>query len=346
MRTLLALSLLASMVALPAAWAHGAPAPDARHTRLLADWLDDCGGDGGAATGACKGSHDLLALDVREVRDDALGDAVAFRLFLDKGQPGPRRDTLTVNTPGGARSFTFQTSDDRTFTSGGGFDRVEGPFPVPGEATRLMVDGLVRLSALGKVGDSISAFKVEAFADGSVGDHMPGGCRNAVGDCIVTGPKEDYTRQSYALRGPGYYARITTPGHADVPAGTEAFVSLEVKNLLSIPQQVTLTAQPPPGLAARFHAPASGYMDVLEVDLGSQGSTTVHLALTGEAGVEGDVLLALSTDQGGYQETELHILVGAPAQATSPPTPHTSRASPAPAWAGLAVLALLAGRRS
>jgi MYXO-CTERM domain-containing protein len=345
MRPLLALALLASILAAAPALAHGGPSPDPRHTRLLADWRDDCGGDGGAQTGACKGSHDLLTLDVREVRDTALGDAVAFRLFLDKGQPGMRRDTLTVNTPGGARALTFQTSDDRTFTSGGGFDRVDGPFPVEGEATRLYVDGLVRLAALGKAGDTISGFKVEAFVDGSVGDYMPGGCHNTVGDCIVTGPKEDYARQSYTLRGPGYYARLTAPARSDIPAGTEAFVALEVKNLLAMPQQVTLTAQAPSGLTVRFHAPASGYAERLQVDLGSQGSTTVHLALAGEAGTEGDVLLALATDQGGYQEAGMQVVVGAPGPATSSPTGPTSRASPAPLWAGLAVLALLAGRR-
>lgn len=346
MRTLLALALLA-VAAMPAALAHGGPSPDPRHTRLLVDWRDDCGGDGGAQTGSCKGSHDLLTLDVREVRDAALGDAVAFRLFLDKGQAGPRRDVLTVDTSTGARTFTFQTSDDRTFTSGGGFERVEGPFGVPNEATRLYVDGFVGLSSLGKAGDTISGFKVEAFVDGSVGDYMPGGCHNTVGDCIVTGSKDDYTRQSYTLRGPGYYARLTAPGRSDIAADTETFVALEVKNLLAMPQQVTLTAQAPPGLTVRFHAPASGYAERLQVDLGSQGSTTVHLALTGAAGTEGAVLLALATDQGGYQEASMQVAVGPEAGTPVPPATQTSRASPASIWVGLAVLAFVArGRRS
>lgn len=73
MRAFLAAASVADRLAAPLASAHGAPSPDPRHTRLLADWADDCGGDGGARTGSGKGSHDLLALDLRESFGPDLG---------------------------------------------------------------------------------------------------------------------------------------------------------------------------------------------------------------------------------------------------------------------------------
>src|SRR5688572_16584336 len=104
-------SLLALVVLAMPVEGHSAPNPAEDATRLLADWQDDCGGDGGAATGGCRGSHDLLALDVLEARDPQLGDVVVFRLFADAGRGYPITDTLLLDAGGTAKTMAVTTQD-------------------------------------------------------------------------------------------------------------------------------------------------------------------------------------------------------------------------------------------
>ena len=302
----------------PAVSAHGPPPPPGSETRLLEDWTDDCGGDGGAATGNCRGSEDLLGLGIQESYDADHGyDVAIFRLYADKGQAGSHRDVVTVKTPSGTKTFTFATSDGATFTNGGGFDSVGSAHKLAGEETRFTVEGRVRLAALGAVGEKVTDFKVESFVGSSVGDFMPGGCHNTVGDCadptgsakkgcLVHGGSASCSADGqYTLRGPTYYVTLTAPESATVAQGSEQMVELTVRNSLDDqPQHVTLKVGAHDGVTARFHNPSdpsgTGYSDEGAVDLPARGSSVIHLALTGTAaGTQASLQVTVDTDQGG-----------------------------------------------
>lgn len=365
-RRLAPIVLLASLLLLlPAVGAHGLPRPiPEQRTILLQDWSDDCGAP---ASGACRGSHDLVGLTLQEAYDATLGNVVLLRLYLDKGGSGSHQDTISITTPSGVRTLSLQSPDDRTFT-GTGFDRVGSPEPVPGEATRFSIEGAVRLSALGAVGDKLSGFRVEAQAGSTVGDFMPGGCHKAVGDCIagVDGDAdEEIKRSEYVLRGPTYYARLATPANAvEVAQGLEQMADLQIVNLLADQsQRIEVTASAGPGVTARFHDPAdpagSGHSDKASLVLPPRGTSSIHLSLGGvTAGSEGTVRITVTTDLGGRLEEDVPYRVtaggtcdpamqgmhGMPA-CPSGTSGTTTKASPLPA-AALAVLALaLAGAR-
>ncbi|MCA1818719.1 MAG: hypothetical protein LC620_01480 [Halobacteriales archaeon] len=229
-------------------------------------------------------------------------------MYADKGQAGAHKEVVTLSTPSGAKSFTFTTSDGSHFTSGGGFERVSDAVSVH-DGTRFYVDGWAKLSALGKVGDRVSGFKVEAYTGSSVGDFMPGGCNNTIGTCQdPTGSMaaDSYAKPDYALRGPTYYASLDVPAQTvQVGSGAESMEELTIVNSLADEsQKITVTVEGADGVTARFHNPndvsGGGYSDVASVELAARQQTIVHLALTGTtAGKHGTLTLTLTTSLGG-----------------------------------------------
>jgi hypothetical protein len=113
MRRLLLLAVL--LVAVPVL-GHGAPSPKDQDTRLLHDHNDDCGGDDAGSLSNCRGTHDLIALDVREAHDPSLGDVVVFRLILNGGS-GELRDVLTLKVDGAAKTFEWRTTNNQQTAS-------------------------------------------------------------------------------------------------------------------------------------------------------------------------------------------------------------------------------------
>lgn len=358
--TLAVLSLSALLALAATASAHGVPKPDA-NVRLLQDWNDDCGGDGGAALqGSCRGSNDLIALDLIE-KADAAGDLGVFRLFLDKGQSGTHDLTIALKTPAGAKSYSLRSTDDSRFT-GAGFVSVGNAVPL-NDGTRFSVDAAVRLADLGGPGARLSDFKVEAKQNGALGDFMPGGCHHAIGDCGTTpnsGHNADggnFIKPDYTLRGPTYYVSLGSPGAQHLAVGQEAIVQLDLDNeLRSTAQAITLTVSGAQGVAARFHDPSSpqgeGYTDTFRIELNGGQSTFAHLALEGQAaGASGSLTLTASTDLGGHTQVTVPYTVAAGDASTSDaPTASGDKGAPlrAGALAALAMLgaALVARRRA
>jgi hypothetical protein len=356
-RLLLALAVL--VLAMPVL-GHGAPSPKDQDTRLLHDHNDDCGGDDAGSLSNCRGSHDLIALDVREAHDASLGDVVVFRLILNGGS-GNLRDVLTLKAGGSSKTFEFATSNNQQFT-GTGFDRVSTAQSI-GDGTRFAVEGTVQRSTLGGLGAKLSDFRVEAYTGSTMGDFMPGTYRTALGNAPTgsaeQGEPTSYVRPDYALRGPAYYVTTNDPGAARVAKDSETIVQFDVRNALrSTPQSITGTVSGADGVTARFHAPSAasgtGYSDTLRVDLRGGQSTVAHLAVTGvDEGARGTLVVVLSTDLGG--RTELAIPYTVQAGSAPPPSPppappaDNDRGAPAPgllvAFAGLA-LAALARRRA
>lgn len=356
-------ALLVALALVPAAAAHGVSKPDA-DVRLLQDWNDDCGGDGGAISGSCKGSNDLIALDLIEKADPS-GDLGVFRLFMDKGQSGSHDVVISMGTPGGAKAYTVHSTDDSHF-SGSGFVSVGNAVPL-NDGTRFTVDAAVRLSDLGGPGAKLSGFKVDAKQNGAVGDFMTGGCHNAVGDCVHNSASDsdggNFVKPDYTLRGPTYYVSVDSPGPQQVNLDDESLVQLDLKNeLRATPQGVTLSVAGADGVEARFHDPAaaqgSGYTETYRIDLKGGQSTFAHLALKGTtAGASGTLTLTATTDQGGRTQVTVPYTVGSDGaggetgsggEPSSEPAKDKGSPLPAGALVALALLgsALVARRRA
>jgi hypothetical protein len=364
-------ALVSALALVPLAAAHGVPKPDA-DVRLLQDWTDDCGGDGGAIQGACKGSNDLIALDLIE-KADAAGDLGVFRLFMDKGQSGTHDVSLSLSTPNGGKSYTLHSTDDAHF-SGSGLVSVGNAVSL-NDGTRFSVDAAVRLSDLGGPGAKLSGFKVEAKQNGAVGDFMPGGCHNKIGDCQDCPPAQQtcqwdndggrFVKPDYTLRGPTYYITLKGPDgsqHAEV--GTETLVQVEANNeIQDTPQDVHFAVSDATGVRARFHNPSTNqYTDTYDVSLPQggacrcSGKTFIHLTLNGETGgASGILTVTATTTLGGRTTVSIPYTVAA-GQTGGVSVTDTigsgthSKGSPLPAGAlvALALLgsALLARRRA
>jgi len=320
MRTLVALFALVLLA--PAATAHCAALPRDQDTRLLQDYADECKVDGG--TNDCHGSDELIALDIQE-KWDGSKDVAVFRYIMDKGQAGAHKDTVTVTTPKGTMSLAVQSSDDTRWANGGGFDTVSTGQGL-GDGSRFLVEGTVAMDKLGKTGDPLTSVKVEADTGGSVGDYMPGTCHNAIGDCppALGGDACYYNpTTSYKLRGPSYYATLNAGTPPTLVVGAEQIVQLDVKSLFGhASQQVTMTVSTAAGVTARFHDAAAGngkgYSPTLTFPLSAQQSYGAHLALQGDqAGAQGVLTVALTTDLGGHAVAQIPFKVSGTASSSS-----------------------------
>jgi hypothetical protein len=365
MRTLPLLSTAVLLLAsAPLAAAHGAPAEAEPAKRLLADWTDDCGGDGGTATGSCRGSDDLIALDIKEMYDGTQ-NVLVFRFTMDKGKSYPITDALTLTTPGGPKTLAIRTTDDAGFTATGGFDSV-GPAKPLNDGTRFTVDATVSFASLGVApGDKITGFSVSSNGAAGAGDFMPGGCHNTLGDCVDTGQSSG---QYVAGNNPGSFTLrdpAATYATLDGPSGTQTAVAgkdlpspiqIDLKNLLHrTPQAITIKAEGADGVTAGFHVGGSGmdmmaYKPSVDVTLPGDGTTILHLNLHGDrAGASGTLTITATTDQGGRTQLAIPYMVS---DAALPPQTTTDsggggKHSPAPAMAltGLLLLGLALRRR-
>lgn len=218
MRSLPPLAVVLLLAA--AASAHGPPDVRPGESRLLADHNDDCGGHG-PGEDLCNGSHDLVGLDVREERDDALGDVVVFRFMLNGGVAADGLGLrLTLQAGASPHSFTLNTTDNTAFT-GTGFARIGSAAPLLGadgrpDGDRFTVEAAVSLQALGGAGVRLTDYTVEAFRAGAPGDFMPGGSVSADGTRTENPPQGDdvtnFNRvNGYVLRGPATSTTTPTP---------------------------------------------------------------------------------------------------------------------------------------
>lgn len=366
MRTLWLLAFVA-LAFLPAALAHGAPSPTGAYVRLLADDSDDCGGDGVAS--ACNGSHDLIALDVREALQDG-EPVVVFHFILDQGQAGDNSDTLTFTANGHAHTYMIESTDGHHFT--GTFDRVADAQPVFEEntatpdGTRFSVDAWLRYTTLGiDDGATLAGFghnaAVQAKHGSTLGDKLPGTYWTPLGDGPAPAADSDcgcpYQLDSYSVRGVQVYARVS----ADAPtirvaATRQHIVSLEVDNPFdNQAQRLNLSVSGADGVTAQFHSVTGEgeYSDTAILDVAAGSPAYEHLFVTGnEAGKSGTLVVQVDSDQGGRTVLRLPYTV-TDAPASGEPTPTNNAPSttghnspgPAPFFAALAVLAAVAVAR-
>jgi hypothetical protein len=345
---LLALVLVA--LAVPAALAHPFPPENDWERPLLKDPVDDCAPDSGPAspTHDCRGSDDLGALDVSERHDDSQGDLVVFRLLMATGAAGTHDDVLTFTSGGATKTFTFHSTDDSHFSNGGGFLSVSDAVSL-NDGTRFYITGTASLASVGKLGDTLTNFHVDAKIGGNVGDWMPGGCHNTAGsDCACNTNSCDsnyYSTPGYRLRGSTYYANLEVPPSAAVENGAETIIPITARNLLAHTEQtMSLGMAAADGVQARFHDATTGqYTDTYSVQLAGSESTSIHVSLTGtHAGAQGTLTLTMTTSLGGRSTALLPYTVAEAGAAPPPPdSSPTSKPGPVPGTA-LAAIGLLA----
>lgn len=310
--------LMVAAALAPSVFAHPAAPPVEPWIRLLHDWNDDWGGHAVLSDG-----HDLIALDLREAYDEALGDVLIFRFVMNGGYNSDAtkpelKETLTLKAGAASVSKEMKTTDNAAFT--GTFDAVRGPEPFLNDqgqpdGTRFAVDGVLKLSSVGLApGAKISTFFVQGYAGSAKADQMEGGYTQNGVTVTEKPPTETadpagYTKPDYTIAGPSQYADLTLDlGSVDLQkGGNDATVTLTIANKLSVDQAVTLHAMMPSGIVAEFHPGA-------EVELPRDGSVTVHLYLTpGASAVSGLATVAMTTDQGGHVMKTLDIVVAEPA---------------------------------
>ncbi|HLF15981.1 MAG TPA: hypothetical protein VI796_00910 [Candidatus Thermoplasmatota archaeon] len=350
------------LLAVPAAFAHPAPQPREYEARLLHDCVDDY--FGGDAAG--QGSHDVIAVDVSEGRDAALGDVLVFRLLLNGGSPSASaavKDTLTFDAKGESRSFEASTTDNQAFTTT--FDRVDGPFEIAkddgtDDGTRFAIEGVVRASAVGvAAGDRISSFRFDSFRGATRGDFMPGTFDSAVGpvpDSVGCSQGGNTERPDYTLRGPSYYLSLAgDPASVEAEVGTEAVLQVTLRNRLQGTGQQVAFALSPTGVA-RFHDPTTGAVsDTLDLAVAANGQKIVHIVLESSTPSEGVLRVSATSGLGGATALDVPYAFTSGGPASTTPASSTSdgtgggNGAPGPALPfllGALAVALMLRRRS
>ncbi|MHB8634426.1 MAG: hypothetical protein ACYDBQ_10775 [Thermoplasmatota archaeon] len=327
-------ALVAAVAALlPAAAGPAAPAPADNFFRLLEDQAGDCD------SGACHGSHDLLALDLAEVATSS-GSGLAWRLWMGPASRWPVTDDVSFQAQGTNHSFAVTTRDDRTFSSPG-LDAVR---LAGGNGSRFAVEVTGPLSAFRlSGGERLTQFQVSSSA-GAPGDAMPG----APCACGAGGPGSRYVRARYDLQGPTYYVRMNAQGALQVVLPDDDHVVLvDLENLFGDEaQNVTVRASGADGVTAGFHSgdlSGAEYAPLLNVTVPPLADAVLHLNLHGDRdGASGNLTLIATTDLGGRVEATIPYVVSAtlvpPDQATV--APPSSRAAGLGWGEALAAIAL------
>ncbi|HUR60803.1 MAG TPA: hypothetical protein VM286_00360 [Candidatus Thermoplasmatota archaeon] len=359
---LLALLVLAAAIA-PLAEAHGfSPPPTEQDQILIQDRVDDCGPEavvpGTPNANDCHGADALVGLVLQE-RWDGAEDQLVFRFYLDVGTKGPYTDTLTLTTPGGTKTLSVKSSDDKTFTAAG-FDSVGAKQAVPGEGTRFLLDATISRAHLGvNVGDALTNFRVVSYSGSAKGDEMPGQCTNTLGPCNAPDTDEYVAgggTGKYTVRGPSYYVTLGGPSGTQVATAGQDLgtpIMLDLGNRFHrLAQTVTLSVDGADGVTAGFHVgEASGatYKQPLQVSLDGDAGTILHLNLHGDrAGAAGTLTITATTSLGGRAQVQVPYEVHEASPVGGEPTAThghdtTSKGSPAPSAALAALLLLLLG---
>lgn len=342
MKTILWLVGLTLLVA-PFVQAHGAAAPRPQDTRLLHDHNDDCGGDG--ITSNCRGTLDLIALDVQEFWDGT--EKVRFRLTMDQGQSGSHKLTFSYDSSAaGKKSFDITSSDQVTFS--GGFDQLS--VSSANDGSRFILDAVTTSEKAGlPTNAKLSNFRVEARRDNTLGDFMPGGYQGPLG--AVQDPAQgdgptNYVKPDYLWRGPGYYTIISGPNAEGV--GEKATTVLKIINALDAAQTVTLRLTSTAGTATFTNGATEKVIDVAR-----KGSVDVEIQAKGAS--EGQIVVTATTNLGGWMQRDRAFTIE-PGMTSTPttaePVDSTTDATSsegAPALTGTLVavgmLALVAARR-
>lgn len=335
------IAILAALFFLVPAMAHEAPSALQQDFRLYHDCIDDYATDGFGGDG-----YDLHTLDLREIYDEDLGNALVFRIILN-GQGNADID-VTFSVAGSAKSYEFTTTGG-SWT--GTFDHVEKINSV-NDGDRFALEGTVAFSSIGAgVGKKLSNYDaVGAYDSGS--DSVSEFDGGAFQQCDEPARKfadanSDGTPDAITLQGPTqFYKQDVKPTDVTLQEGQEVLISLDVSNRIRQAQNLEFTAiHEGPG-SIQFHDPVSGaYTEIGRIALGNKGSSgdskTLHLVLEGDAPGTGNIIIDSVSNLGGhYKETVTYEITSGQTQSSSPSS-SSPEAEETPYPFALGILAIL-----
>lgn len=284
------LAILLAMAMIPMASAHASAPPPDYMVRLLHDCNDDYFGDDSSITS--RPGHDIHSLDLREAWSSELGNHVVFKIILN----GDDDETITVAlSAGGSKSYDFVRNNG---VWSGTFAKVRHIEDI-GDGNRFALEGSVRVSSLGSIGDTLRSFTVTGKSGGDTHDRIPGN------DAQLGGCSDNYERPDYRLAGPIQYVSADFEDD-DITAkqGIESLVALDLVSLTRDASQTVKVSLEGDGARLRLHDPDSGaYVEEAEFDLsrlGNQGQgKTIHIAIEGDSAGEGQATATITTSLGG-----------------------------------------------
>lgn len=333
-----ALSLLALLVLLPVS-AHEAPEPKDQDVRLLHDCIDDYfGSDTFGGSG-----YDLHTLDLREIYDETLGNAIVFRLVLN----GEGTATIDVSFMVGSAGKSYK------FTKGSGawtgtFDRVALPNDID-DGARFVLEGTVALSSIGaNVGSNIADYNaVGTYPDGE--DSLRADDTGLTSTCQQPSKpfpdaNQDGIPDPYKLKGPVQFFQSTMPGSVQATVGQQKLVELKLNNRIDTAQNLQFSYEKEGSADIKFHVPGSDqYRDEASLAIGKKGSVAatgiMHAVVTGTEAESGSVTIEITSNLGGRVVQTFTYTVTESAQPTSSsPNSSSSESKESP---GIGVLFLV-----
>lgn len=283
-RPAVALCALALLTGLPSGAAHGAVEAGELEVLLLADEVSD--------HFYASGGYDIADVflgeaHVPEVGAGEAGDGFYFRAKLSGTAggagpvPGDAAIVFRFETPGGPVERTVRTDGS---TIAGDFEHLVAKH----DGTDLDIErAFVPYAAVGVApGDTLSGFRVESHASGSLRDaapggvFLPGGAEAPMGDSLVMA-------ESVALAGPGRYASVAV---TEEPDGVYA---LHVQSLLQEGGQHVDLATPAASSGWTFEP-----LGETSKSLKANGSHTFRVRLVAEEGAA-PLRFDILTDVGG-----------------------------------------------
>lgn len=282
---------LTALLLVPLAQGHASPDPLDNEVHLLADDTDD--------SYAFYDGFDLQDLYIREAYDrQAKENGLMFRMVVYGGF-GPAKLASTLHLDLGLEAGGTQHSFRISSTDGleweGDMKVVESSLEVEdGGAVAGSIQAWVSDSALGVgLGDPVGGFVWSSYADDDIRDVAPGGrFVPGTGGTGTIDAASTVVTESIALAGPQGYTRST------VSAAANGTVTVTVENLISvIGQHIVLTVPEQAGWETRLLN-----VEPRAVEPGIHPSFTFHVE---EAPDEGDLVLELTTDLGGYEAIQV-----------------------------------------
>ncbi len=316
------LAMLAALVLMPLAQAHGTPTVLDVEVQIIEDETND-------ATYLLDG-YDLQSLHVRQVHWRQAGtDGLMFRVIASGGTvtpaAGPSAIEVDVDIGGGVETYRFETSDDSSWS--GDLEVIEEN-NVAGESGETVANFQFLLPTPGIQPDTeISGFAMRSYSGDQMVDAAPGGLYGPAGEIPNSGSST--IKDSIAWEGPIGYTETTV-------TRTETGATLDVANRITVSgQHITARVGDADGWAASIVGDLAASVDA------SQGLTfDLRIDAIGAGPLQIDIL----TDVGGR---EVLILPGQaddpeqplpPGQTTEAPPEEESPALPL----GILLLGLLA----
>ncbi|MGB1697481.1 MAG: hypothetical protein ACPHK8_03690 [Thermoplasmatota archaeon] len=330
--------LLAALLLFVPVQAHEAPEAKDQDVRLLHDCVDDYFGSDAFS----RSGYDLHTLDLREIYDETLGNALVFRLVLN----GEGTATIDVSFKVGsaAKSYKF-TKGSGAWT--GNFDKVAMPNDID-DGPRFVLEGTVAHSSIGaSVGSNIADYNaIGTYPDGE--DSLRADDTGLTSSCQQASKpfpdaNQDGVPDPYKLKGPVQFFKSTAPSTVQGTVGQQKLVELKLDNKIRTAQNLQFSYEKQGSADIKFHVPGTEqYRDEGSLAIGQKGSVAasgiMHAVVTGSEASTGTVTVEITSNLGGRVVQTFSYTITETSQSSSASSSSSTESEESP---GLGVLAFL-----